>query len=183
LFIEIDILAIKLFKSIIVMDCNDKNNCISCKSENLKHDNCSINMFDRKRILIICTGNSCRSQMAEGWLFSFDERLDVYSAGIRPEKEVNPYAIKVMQEVGIDISQNYPKFVDVFINDAFDYLITVCDNIRDACPIFTSNVKQRLHIGFEDPADAKGSPEEIIEIYRRIRDEIRDAFYKFYKDI
>ena len=122
------------------------------------------------KILILCTGNSCRSQMAEGILKSYDKDLNVMSAGTRPEKEVNPNAIAVMEEIGLDISNNYPKSVDKFIADSFDYVITVCDNAKESCPVFTGDVKHSLHTGFVDPADAQGTPEEVLFIYRKIRD-------------
>ena len=132
------------------------------------------------KILIICTGNSCRSQMAEGFLKSFDKELKVYSAGTRPEKQVNPYAVIVMKEAGVDMSLQCPKHTDSFIADAFDFVITVCDNAKESCPLFLGEVKKRLHIGFEDPADAKGTDEEKLVVYRRIRDEIKLKFNEFY---
>jgi len=135
------------------------------------------------KILILCTGNSCRSQMAEGFLKSFDHYFEVFSAGTKPEKAVSPFAIKVMKEAGIDICLNYPKNVNSFVDDSFDYVITVCDNAKESCPLFTGNVKKRLHIGFEDPADAKGTEEEILKTYRRIRDEIKASFNNFYKEL
>ncbi len=121
--------------------------------------------------------------MAEGILRSFDNELDIISAGTRPEKSVNLNAIEVMNEIGLDISGNFPKNVEQFINMPFDYVITVCDNAKETCPIFTGQVKQRMHIGFEDPADAKGSREEVLAVYRKVRDEIKVAFEKFYKSI
>ena len=133
------------------------------------------------KILIICTGNTCRSQMAEGFLKSFDKKLEVFSAGTRAEKLVNPYAIKVMAEKGINISTQFPKSVDLFIKEPFDYVITVCDGAKEICPVFTGNVKHRLHIGFEDPADAIGSDEEKLIVYRKVRDEIEKEFREFYK--
>ena len=135
------------------------------------------------KILIICTGNTCRSQMAEGFLRSFDKNLEVYSAGTNAEKKVNPYAIKVMAEKGINISTQFPKSVDLFIKEPFDYVITVCDGAKEICPVFTGNVKHRLHIGFEDPANAKGSNEEKLIVYRKVRDEIEREFRKFYENI
>jgi arsenate reductase len=135
------------------------------------------------KILVLCTGNSCRSQMAEGFLKSFDNSFEVFSAGTKPEKALNPFAIKVMKEAGIDISFYYPKNVITFVNDSFDYVITVCNNAKESCPLFTGNVKNRLHIGFEDPADAKGTEEEVLKTYQRTRDEIKDEFYKFYLTI
>ncbi|MGA2298215.1 MAG: arsenate reductase ArsC [FCB group bacterium] len=132
------------------------------------------------KILILCTGNSCRSQMAEGILKAFDKRLDVYSAGTHPAKNVSSKAIAVMQEIDIDISSNKTKSVEAFLKDEFDYVITVCDNAKETCPVFTGNVKNRLHIGFEDPYDAKGTEEEVMNKYRKVRDEIRCEFSKFY---
>ena len=134
----------------------------------------------KKRILILCTGNTCRSQMAEGFLKSFDDELEVFSAGVKPEGKVNPNAVKVMQEVGIDISGGKPQDVNEFINDSFDYVITVCDNAKETCPVFLGDVKEQLHIGFEDPADATGTDEEILSVFRKVRDEIKREFKDFY---
>ena len=135
-----------------------------------------------KRILILCTGNSCRSQIAEGFLKSFDSKLEVYSAGTNPSKQVHPKAIQVMKEVGIDLSQNYPKMVDKFLNESFDFVITVCDNAKETCPVFIGKVGNQLHIGFEDPADATGTEEEILTVFRKVRDEIKRDFYIFYNE-
>jgi arsenate reductase len=134
----------------------------------------------KKKILILCTGNSCRSQMAEGFLKSFDSELEVFSAGTKPSNQVHPKAIQVMNELGIDLSKNYPKHSDQFINDELDYVITVCDNAKETCPVFLGKVGKQLHIGFEDPADATGTDEEVLSVFRRIRDEIKNDFYKFY---
>ncbi len=135
------------------------------------------------KILILCTGNSCRSQMAEGFLKSFDSRLEVYSAGTHPALQSNIYAITVMKEAGIDISKNIPKSVDLFLAESFDYVITVCDDANESCPYFSGNVIQRIHISYEDPAKASGTQEEILEVYRQVRDQIREQFMKFYKSI
>ena len=132
------------------------------------------------KILILCTGNSCRSQMAEAFLKSFDADLEIKSAGTEPAERVNPYAIRVMAEVGIDISLNQTNHVDEYLNDDFDYVITVCDHARETCPIFLGNVNHRLHMGFDDPAEATGSTEEILAVYRKIRDEINTRFSEFY---
>ncbi|MFI5144561.1 MAG: arsenate reductase ArsC [Ignavibacteria bacterium] len=137
----------------------------------------------KQKILILCTGNSCRSQMAEGILKSLDSGLEVYSAGTKPEKHVNPNAIQVMKEIGIDISKNRAKNVDEFLDKPFDYVITVCDNAKESCPVFTGNVKHRIHIGFIDPADAKGDKEQIMAVYRNVRDEIKSEFTKWYKNL
>jgi len=133
-----------------------------------------------KRILILCTGNSCRSQMAEGFLKSFDSGLEVFSAGTNPSEKVHPKAVQVMKELDIDLGSNYPKNVDLFINDHFDYVITVCGNAKETCPVFIGKVGERLHIGFEDPAEAVGTEEEILDEFRKIRDEIKREFYSFY---
>jgi len=132
------------------------------------------------KILILCTGNTCRSQMAEGFLKSFDSIMDVYSAGTKAEGIVNPNAITVMKEMGIDLSQNIPDSVDKYLNMAFDYVITVCDGAKEICPVFQGEVKNQIHIGFDDPADATGTKEEILAEFRRIRNEILVDFYTFY---
>jgi len=132
------------------------------------------------KILVLCTGNSCRSQMAEGFLRSFDRRLEMYSAGTNPSVRVHPRAVKVMKEVGIDIAGQQPKRIDDFLDKTFDYVITVCDNAREHCPLFTGQVRHRLHIGFEDPAAATGTDEEIDQVFRRVRDEIRKEIFDFY---
>jgi len=132
------------------------------------------------KILILCTGNSCRSQMAEEFMKSFDKTIEVYSAGTKPARTVNPLAIRAMAEKGIDISSHHPKMVDEFIDKSFDYVITVCDNAKETCPLFTGEVKHRLHIGFEDPSDAIGTEEEVINKYREIRNEIETKFKELY---
>jgi len=132
------------------------------------------------KILIICTGNTCRSQMAEGFLRSFDPGLEVFSAGTAAEGMVNPYAIKVMAEAGVDISRHTSGSIEQYLAQPFDYVITVCDGAKEACPVFTGNVKRRLHMGFEDPAAAKGTDDEVLPVYRKVRDQIREAFYRWY---
>ena len=114
--------------------------------------------------------------MAEGFLKSFEPKLEVFSAGTHPAERVHPVAVAVMKEVGIDLSQSFPKSVDQFTRQAFDYVITVCDNAKETCPVFTGKVKNRLHIGFDDPAEATGTEQEILATFRRSRDEIRDQF-------
>jgi arsenate reductase (thioredoxin) len=135
------------------------------------------------KVLILCTGNSCRSQMAHGFLQSFNSNMTVCSAGTEPAKQVNPTAIQVMKEVGIDISSHTPKMVDRYLKDEWDYVITVCDNANETCPAFFGKVKHRLHFGFEDPSHAKGTEEFILKEFHRIRDEIREKFYEFYLSI
>lgn len=134
------------------------------------------------KILILCTGNSCRSQMAHGFLQSFDEKLTVRSAGTEPAGQVNQTAVKVMKEAGIDISHHTPKMVDQYINDEWDYVITVCDHANETCPIFMGKVKHRLHMGFEDPSHAKGSEEFILSEFYRIRDQIQNDFHLLYDE-
>ncbi len=134
------------------------------------------------RILILCTGNSCRSQMAEGVLKSFGNHLEVYSAGTNIAKEVHPFAIEVMKEIGIDISLNYPKPVSKFLDKDFDFVITVCDDAKENCPVFLGKVKNQLHIGFPDPAKATGSKEEVLKIFREVRDEIYKKFKELYEN-
>jgi arsenate reductase len=134
----------------------------------------------KKKVLILCTGNSCRSQMAEGFLKSFEENLEVYSAGTKPAEKVNPFAVKAMKEVGIDISNGVTEDVNKYLSQSFDYVITVCDNANETCPVFIGDVKHRLHIGFDDPADAVGAEDEVMLVYRRVRDEIKRVFFEFY---
>ena len=120
--------------------------------------------------------------MAEGFLKSFNKNLEVYSAGTNPSEKVNPKAIKVMNEVGIDISNGIPENVEKYLDQSFDYVITVCDNAKETCPVFLGKVKNRLHIGFEDPAEAAGTEEEILSVFRKVRDEIKRDFYEFYSN-
>ncbi|NCC91168.1 MAG: arsenate reductase ArsC [Spirochaetia bacterium] len=133
------------------------------------------------KILILCTGNSCRSQMAHAFLQSFDTNMEVRSAGTNPAQEVHPLAVKVMGEAGLDISSHRPTLVDDYINEAWDYVITVCGDANENCPVFIGKVKKRLHIGFEDPAKITGSNEFVISEFRRIRDEIKEGFTQFYQ--
>lgn len=134
------------------------------------------------KILILCTGNSCRSQMAQGWLKSFDDRLKVYSAGTIPARQVNPLAIEVMKEAGIDISFHTPENVNQYISEEWDFVITVCDDANENCPVFTGKVKNRMHIGFHDPSKAIGTEAYIYSEFVRVRDEIKTEFYKLYVD-
>jgi len=164
---------------------NNKIDCNKCEDNVKNVESCCScsSKFVRRKILIICTGNSCRSQMAEGWMRSFDERLEIISAGVKPELTVNKYAIKVMKEVGIDIESQHPKSVLDYKDFEFDYIITLCDSAKSKCPVFSSKKAKQLHIPFEDPADAKGNDDLITEIYRKVRDQIRDRFYELYKEI
>lgn len=118
--------------------------------------------------------------MAQGFLQSFDSKIEVYSAGTFPATKVNTRAIEVMAEVDIDISKNSPKSVDDFLYDQWDYVITVCDDAKETCPVFSGKVNHRLHLGFSDPSQISGSEEFIMREFRRIRDEIEKEFYSFY---
>ena len=135
----------------------------------------------KKRVLVLCTGNSARSQMAAGFLKSFNARLEVFSAGTQPAARVNPHAIAAMKEVGIDLSGEKPKSVVQFTSQAFDYVITVCDDADRNCPNFSGKVGRRVHIGFIDPAAATGSEEHIMAVFRQVRDEIKQKFFEYYK--
>jgi arsenate reductase len=132
------------------------------------------------RILILCTGNSCRSQMAEYLLRQIDAGLEVHSAGTDPAPRVHPRAVAVMQEIGVDMTGALPKRVDRFLGEPFDFVITVCDNAREQCPVFTGKVRTRVHLGFDDPAAASGSDEAVMAVFRRVRDEIRATFQEYY---
>ncbi|HPT14615.1 MAG TPA: arsenate reductase ArsC [Bacteroidales bacterium] len=132
------------------------------------------------RILILCTGNSCRSQMAHGFLQSFDKSLTVCSAGTNASGKINEKAIEVMKETGIDISRHTSDSVELYLNDEWDYVITVCEDANEACPVFPGKVKHRLHMGFDDPSQVTGTDGHILSEFRRVRDEIREGFRKFY---
>jgi arsenate reductase len=135
-------------------------------------------MDDRKKVLILCTGNSARSQIAEGLLrHDAGNRFIVESAGTKPS-HVRPEAIAVMKELGIDISGNRSKSVDEFAGRAFDYVVTVCDNAKETCPVFPGHATH-LHRNFEDPAAAEGSATARLAVFRRVRDEIREYLKGF----
>ena len=134
--------------------------------------------MDKQRVLILCTGNSARSQMAEGLLrHDAGDRFEVESAGTRPGR-VRPEAIAVMEEIGIDISEHRSKSVDEFASQKFDYVLTVCDNAKESCPIFPGHTN-RFHKSFEDPAAFDGTGEERLALFRRVRDEIREYLKTF----
>lgn len=136
---------------------------------------------EKARILVLCTGNSARSQMTEGFLRSLDAGLAVFSAGTNPSARVNPFAVKAMAEIGIDISGGTPKHVKQFVGEAFDFVVTVCDDADKNCPNFTGKVGKRLHIGFPDPAKATGTDAEKMAVFRKVRDDIRVRFREFYE--
>ncbi|MBC8186466.1 arsenate reductase ArsC [candidate division KSB1 bacterium] len=132
----------------------------------------------KKKVLFLCTGNSCRSQIAEGYLRHFaGEKFEVLSAGLEPGK-VNPNAILVMKEDNVDISSNTSDDINSFIKEKFDYIITVCDNAKENCPYFAGNAL-RIHWSFEDPADATGSDEEVLAVFREVRDQIKTKIIGF----
>ena len=132
------------------------------------------------KILILCTGNSCRSQMAHGFLQSFNKNIIVCSAGTYPAQKISEKAVAVMKEAGIDISHHTPKSVEMYLDEVWDFVITVCDDANETCPVFLGKVKHRLHIGFEDPSHAAGTDEFIWSEFRKVRDEINTKFYDLY---
>jgi len=134
----------------------------------------------KTKVLFLCTGNSCRSQMAEGWFRELaGNEFEVFSAGIAPAG-LNPLAVAVMREVGIDISRQRSKHAGEYLGQNFPYVITVCDSAREHCPIFPGTYK-KLHWSFEDPAGAHGSEEERLRVFRRVRDEIGEQVREFVK--
>jgi arsenate reductase len=136
----------------------------------------------KQRVLFLCTGNSCRSQMAEGFLRHLaGSRFDVFSAGTHPSR-VNPQVIQTMAEIKVDISGHRSKSLDEYLNQKFDYVITVCDSMRESCPVFP-NSKKSLHWSFEDPAVATGFKEDVMGVFRRVRDQIHQQIVKFLKEL
>jgi len=129
-------------------------------------------------VLVLCTGNSCRSQMAEGFLNALPG-ISAESAGVEPASAVHPLAVQVMQEVGIDISSHHPKDVADFLGREFNFVITVCDNARERCPIFPMPPHRTLHIPFQDPVHATGSVDEQLAVYRTVRNQIATAMQDF----
>ncbi len=135
-------------------------------------------MSEQKRVLILCTGNSARSQMAEGLLRCLaGGRVEVFSAGVE-QSFVRPQAIEAMRERGIDITNHRSKSVDEFVGQKFDYVITVCDNARERCPVFPGRY-ERVHWSFDDPAAAEGDAEAVMAVFRRVRDEIEGRLREF----
>ena len=133
----------------------------------------------KKRVLFLCTGNSCRSHMAEGFLRALGGvNYEVFSAGAKPAGYVHPLAIAAMREVGLDVSSHQSKSLDMFAGQQFDYVITVCDRAREACPAFPGAAKQ-LHWSFDDPAPAEGSDEQRAAVFRRVREEIKHRIQLF----
>ncbi len=132
------------------------------------------------KVLILCTGNSCRSQMAHGFLQSFDQNLTVCSAGTEASGKLNAKAVEAMAEAGIDISHHTSDSVSKYLGEEWDYVITVCGGANEACPAFFGKLKHRLHMGYDDPSHAVGTDEFIWSEFIRVRDEIKEGFYKFY---
>ena len=132
------------------------------------------------KVLILCTGNSCRSQMAHGFLQSFDKNITVCSAGTQASGKLNAGAVKAMAEVGIDISHHTSDPVEKYLGEEWDYVITVCGGANENCPMFVGKVSHRLHIGFDDPSHATGTPEFIESEFRRVRDEIKKGVQEVY---
>jgi arsenate reductase (thioredoxin) len=135
------------------------------------------------KILILCTGNSCRSQMAHGFLQSFDNRLKVFSAGTEASGKLNQGAVLVMKEIGLYISHHTSDSIDKYLGEEWDYVITVCGGANEVCPAFIGKVKNRLHIGFDDPSHAEGTQEFIKSEFIRVRDEIKTEFEKLYNEV
>ncbi len=132
------------------------------------------------KVLILCTGNSCRSQMAHGFLQSFDSEITVCSAGTKAAGKLNEKAVEVMAEIGIDISNHTSDNVDKYLGEEWDYVITVCGGANETCPTFIGKVEHRLHFGFDDPSEAEGTPEFIHEEFIRVRNAIKRKFAEFY---
>lgn len=127
----------------------------------------------RKQVLILCTGNSCRSQMAEGWVnHELGTTWAARSAGTNPAEGVHPMAVTVMAEVGVDISEGVPEHVERYLPETWDLVVTVCDSAQETCPVFPGSV-ELVHISFFDPAEAEGNREEQIDVFRSVRDQIR----------
>lgn len=132
------------------------------------------------RVLILCTGNSCRSQMAHGLLQSIDPTLQVFSAGTQPAERVHPMAVQVLQEIGIDISQHTPTHVSRYLHEEWDYVITVCGGANESCPAFVGKVAQRIHIGVADPSLVQGTEQERLKAFRHTRDKIQEQMQYFH---
>ncbi|NVM52102.1 MAG: arsenate reductase ArsC [Candidatus Helarchaeota archaeon] len=136
----------------------------------------------KQKVLVLCTGNSCRSQIAEGLLRYFaGDRFEVFSAGTEPTSKVNPLAVEIMKEIGLDISQQFPKHVKKFLNQEFDFVITTCEDAKKACPIFPGETTN-IHWDLKDPAEAKGTKEERLVVFRKTRDLVYQKIREFLKD-
>ena len=137
----------------------------------------------KRSVLVLCTGNSCRSQMAEGWFRHLSGGgIGAFSAGSHPAGSVHPLAVRVMSEVGVDISGHFSKPISDFLGQSFDYVITVCDDAAEVCPVFPGKAA-RLHWGLEDPAQADGNEAQRIDVFRRVRDLLRTHVEALVKEI
>ena len=132
------------------------------------------------KVLILCTGNSCRSQMAHGFLKSFDANIIVQSAGTEASGKLNAKAVKAMAEIGLNISNHTSDSVVKYLGEEWDYVVTVCGGANENCPTFIGEVKNRLHIGFDDPSHAEGTEDFIWSEFIRVRDQIKEGFYRLY---
>ena len=138
-------------------------------------------MTHKERVLVLCTGNSCRSQMAEGWLrILYPDRVEAFSAGAAPAERIHPLAIRVMAEVGADLGSAKPKSLSEFLSQSFDKVLTTCDSANEACPVFPGRA-ERFHRDFFDPAHAAGTEAEQLAVFRRVRDEIRSWLAEIFK--
>jgi arsenate reductase len=137
-------------------------------------------MRTKKKVLVLCTGNSCRSQMAEAFLKSLSLNSIIFSAGTQP-KEINKYAIEVMLEIGYDLRDHSSNDINEYSGIVFDNLLSVCDNAKESCPVFNNTIK-KTHYCFHDPADASGKRSEILIVFRKVRDEIKDFCDKYAKE-
>ena len=134
------------------------------------------------RILILCTGNSCRSQMGHGWMQSLSSPRGSHIPPVPCRQNEPPKFQKMIKEVGIDISHHVPKSVNGYLGDSWDYVITVCGGANESCPAFIGDVKHRLHIGFDDPSKVNGTEGFVLSEFRRVRDEIKEKFYELYSN-
>jgi len=136
--------------------------------------------MSKQRVLFLCTGNSCRSQMADGIInHEFAGQIEAFSAGTEPHG-LNPKAVQVMAEIGIDISNNSSDHLSQYEGQSFDWVITLCGDANEKCPLFFGGTK-RIHIGFDDPPKATGNEDEVMAVYRRVRDEIREQLGEFFR--
>lgn len=136
-------------------------------------------MSSKRSVLVLCTGNSARSQMAEGLINARLEGFECYSAGTHPAAQVNPNAVAALADIGIDISSSRPKSVDEFKGRPFDFVITVCSSADANCPAWVGNVGTRCHIGFDDPSHTKGTPQEILDAFKKTRDMIEEQVFSY----
>ena len=135
------------------------------------------------KIMFLCTGNTCRSQMAEGFAKNMGkDHFEIHSAGVKAEGFVNPYAIKVMNEIGIDISNQKSKVIDPILLNSMDYIVTLCGDAEETCPVTPPHIK-RIHIPIEDPSKVRGSEEEVLSAFREKRDEIKEKIATLLENI